>query len=384
VTTGPILLRRPGRRFFRRLVFVGALAGMLLAAPSASGVPGDPTPPEITPLTFQGALGANGWYRSTVTIGWEVNDPESIILEATGCGQSTVSADTVGIQFRCTAKSDGGESSKARTIKLDVTPPAASVVPERQPDANGWYNHPFTVGWTGTDLTSGVAGCTTTQYAGPDNVNAFAAGSCTDHAGNTAGSSFGFKYDATPPAIFAVSTRPGNRSVELSWRASSDTQAIEVLRAPGKNRQGETIIHRGSARGFRDTGLAVGRSYEYRVRGFDAAANRAEHALKIVATGALLSPTPRARVSIKALQRIVWIRVKKASYYNLQLVRGRRVLSTWPVHPGFRLRRTWTYRGRRYSLRPGVYRWYVWPGKGRISAGNYGRLLGSSTFVVTK
>ena len=357
---------------------------MLLAAPSAGGVPGDPTPPEITAVTFQGTLGASGWYRSTVTIGWEVKDPESIILEATGCGQSTVSADTVGIPFRCTATSDGGESSKARTIKLDATPPVASVVLERQPDANGWYNRPLTVGWTGTDLTSGLAGCTTTRYAGPDNINAFAAGACTDNAGNAAASSFPFKYDGTPPAIFAVTAKPGNRSLYLSWRASSDTQTIEVMRAPGRNGQGETIIYRGTARGFRDAGLTVGRSYEYRVRGFDAAANRAEQPLKIVATGALLSPVPGAKISLKALPTLVWIRAKKASYYNLQLVRGHRVLSTWPVRPGFRLRRTWTYRGRRYSLRPGVYRWYVWPGKGRISAGNYGRLLGSSTFVVTK
>ena len=92
MTGGPILLRRPSRRFFRRLVFVGALAGILLAAPAAGGVPGDPTPPEITPLTTQGTLGSNGWYRTTVTISWDVKDPESIILETNGCGTSTPKA----------------------------------------------------------------------------------------------------------------------------------------------------------------------------------------------------------------------------------------------------------------------------------------------------
>ena len=60
------------------------------------------------------------------------------------------------------------------------------------------------------------------------------------------------------------------------------------------------------------------------------------------------------------------------------------VLSAWPAHPGYQLRRTWRYKGRRYKLRPGVYRWYVWPGIGRISAGRFGPMLGSSTFVVTK
>ena len=106
--------------------------------------------------------------------------------------------------------------------------------------------------------------------------------------------------------------------------------------------------------------------------------------MKIVATGALLSPVPRARISLKSLPRLDWTPVKRASYYNLQLIHGRKVLSAWPVRPGFQLRRTWIYKGRRYRLRPGVYRWYVWPGIGRISAGRFGRLLGSSTFVVTK
>ena len=64
--------------------------------------------------------------------------------------------------------------------------------------------------------------------------------------------------------------------------------------------------------------------------------------------------------------------------------RGRRMLSAWPVRPGFKLQRTWIYNGRRYRLRPGVYRWSVWPGIGPISARKFGRLLGSSTFVVMK
>jgi hypothetical protein len=42
------------------------------------------------------------------------------------------------------------------------------------------------------------------------------------------------------------------------------------------------------------------------------------------------------------------------------------------------------FNGHRYRLRPGTYRWYVWPGYGRISASHYGALLGSSTFVVTR
>ena len=384
MTGGPILLRRPSRRFFRRLVFVGALAGILLAAPAAGGVPGDPTPPEITPLTTQGTLGSNGWYRTTVTISWDVKDPESIILETNGCGTSTVSADTPSIQFTCSAVSDGGGSSKTRTVKLDKTPPTAGAAAQRQPDANGWYNRPLSVSFVGTDATSGVAGCSSANYAGPDNAAAAVAGSCTDNAGNVGGGALAFKFDATAPSILAVATKLGNRRADLAWRVSPDTRLVQVVRTPGRKSQRETVVYQGAASGFRDTGLAVGRTYVYRVIGVDDAANRVQRTMKIVATGALLSPVPRARISLKSLPRLDWTPVKRASYYNLQLIHGRKVLSAWPVRPGFQLRRTWIYKGRRYRLRPGVYRWYVWPGIGRISAGRFGRLLGSSTFVVTK
>ncbi len=356
---------------------------MLLVAPSAGGVPGDPTPPEVTP-TVVGTAGNPGWYRSNVTVNWSIVDPESIILGTECVLATTLTTDTPGTRISCKAWSDGGETTKAITIKLDKTPPAVSGLPDRVPTPSGWYTAPLAVSFTGTDATSGIAGCSSAIYGGPDNAAASASGSCTDAAGNVAGATHSFKYDATAPSFSSVQTKPGNRSVQITWRASSDTRLVEILRAPGRGAQGETVVYRGSTTGYRDTGLTAGRKYEYRVRGFDEAANRAEHVVKLVATGALLSPAPGAHVSLKALPTLVWTPVKKTSYYNLQLMRGKRVLSAWPVRPGFQLRRTWIYRGRRYRLSPGVYRWYVWPGKGRLSAGRYGRLLGSSTFVVTK
>jgi hypothetical protein len=178
-----------------------------------------------------------------------------------------------------------------------------------------------------------------------------------------------------------MSVRPGNRSAQIAWRKSDDTQVVEVIRAPGRDGQGETVVYRGTAAGFRDTGLVVGRRYEYRLAGFDQAGNRVEHKVSLVATGPLLSPAPAATVT--GPPTLVWTPVRRATYYNVQIIRGRRVLSAWPERPNFRLRRTWLYKGRRYRLRPGVYRWYVWPGFGRISEARYTRRpLGSSTFVV--
>jgi hypothetical protein len=377
------LLRRYGRReISRRLVLLCALIGMLLLAPGASSVPGDPTPPVVTPI-YSPAFPANGWFRGTVTLNWSIVDPESIILSTTGCDSRTVSADTAGTLFTCSAESDGGTSTITARIKLDKTVPSVSAVAERVPDANGWYNKPLTVSFSGTDLTSGLASCSAaTRYSGPDNSSATAAGFCTDNAGNVAGASLPFKYDATAPTLFAVTMKRGDRSAEVTWRKSSDTAVVEVLRAPGRKGQGESVVYHGAATGFLDKGLSVGRKYEYRVAGIDAAANRAERKVDLVATGPLLSPTPGA--TVKRPPFLDWIPVRGATYYNLQIVRGRKVLSAWPAQSSFRLRRTWMFNGRRYQLRPGTYRWYVWPGYGRISASRYGRLLGSSTFVVTK
>jgi hypothetical protein len=368
------LLRRYGRReISRRLVLLCALVGTFLVVPNATAVP-----PEIT-VTITGTLGLNGWYRSNVTVGWEVVGEEN---SSPGCNTQTLITDTPGTKITCTATSGGDETSKSVTIKLDKTAPAVSVAASRPPDANGWYNHALTVAFSGTDATSGVASCASAGYAGPDNPSAAVAGSCADNAGNSTGASFPFKYDATAPTIFAVITKLGNRSALVTWRKSSDTQIVEVSRAPGRQGEGESVVYRGTATGFLDTGLAIGRKYEYRVTGLDQAANRSERAVNLVATGPLLSPLPGA--ILKGPATLDWIPVRRATYYNLQMVRGRKVLSAWPTQSSFRLRRTWSYNGRRYRLRPGTYRWYVWPGYGRISASRYGRLLGSSTFVVTK
>jgi hypothetical protein len=371
------LLRRRGRRgFSRRLVFLCAVIGILLVAPGASG--------RATALNIQstitGTLGTNNWYVTNVTIKWTVSGE----TKTAGCDTQNVTVDTPGVAITCEAWNDttGEHTTSGVTIKRDKTAPAVSAAPSRPPDANGWYNRALTVSFAGTDVTSGIASCSSAAYAGPDTAAAAASGSCTDNAGNATGTSLSFKYDATAPTIFAVNTKLGNRSADVTWRQSPDTQVVEVRRAPGRKGEGESVVYHGTATGFIDTGLAVGRKYEYRVAGIDAAANRSEQKVNLVATGPLLSPVPGARV--KGPPTLDWIPVKRASYYNLQIVRGRKVLSAWPSQSSFRLRRTWMYNGRRYRLRPGTYRWYVWPGYGRISASRYGRLLGSSAFVVTK
>jgi hypothetical protein len=87
---------------------------------------------------------------------------------------------------------------------------------------------------------------------------------------------------------------------------------------------------------------------------------------------------------VKAPPKLVWVASAGASYYNVQLFRGAtKILSIWPTTSSLQLRKTWTYRGRRYRLTPALYRWYVWPGIGSKAAARYGPLLGTSTFQIT-
>jgi hypothetical protein len=337
------------------------------------------------PVSVRGTPGrqpdANGWYNHDLSVSFSGSDETSGLdfcsPAATYAGPDNGNAAVSGM-----CKDNAGNTVTASLVlKYDETAPVSvGGTPGRLPDANGWYNRPLTVTFHGSDPTSGVDICTQTTYRGPDDASVAVPGSCRDKAGNAGGASLAFKYDNTAPTIVAVNTKLGDRSAHVAWRKSADTAAVEVTRVPGRNGAGESVIYRGSENGFLDTGLAIGRKYEYRVAGFDAAENRSERTVDLVAVGALLSPMRGAKV--KAPPILDWIPVKGATYYNLQIVRGRKVLSTWPVQSSFRLRRTWMFHGRRYRLRPGTYRWYVWPGFGRISASRYGRLLGSSTFVV--
>ncbi len=371
---------RQGNRERRAAALIAAVVTFVVV-PSAAGVPGDPTPPVVTPQISLGTLGTNGWYRTNVTVNWLVVDPESVILSTNGCNVTTLTADTAGTKLTCSATSDGGEATVSKTIALDKTAPAVAAAPSRAPDANGWYNHALSVAFSGTDATAGIAGCSSAGYSGPDSAGASVVGTCTDLAGNVGTASFPFEYDSTPPAVSKVAAKAGNRKIDLSWSASADTQNVEVTRTPGAAGAATSTIYRGPAVSYRDTGLRIGKGYRYAVTAFDQAANTASKTLTVTATGALLSPVPGAKVSSAPV--LVWTPVKGARYYNLQLVRGRKILSVWPKQTHFRLPRSWVFQGHRYRLHRGVYHWYVWPGFGKFSANRYGSMLGGSTFFLS-
>jgi large repetitive protein len=209
--------------------------GALLLTPGAAGVPdvpGDPTPPVVTPV-ITGTLGSVGWYTTNVTVNWTVVDPESIILSTTGCNATTFTTNTTGTPLSCSAESDGGTTTVAKTFKVDKTAPATSATPSRTADANGWYNHDLTVGFTGTDTTSGLESCSAdAAYSGPDTTGTTVSGSCRDRAGNTAPASLALKYDETAPQATAAARTPDangwfNHAVAITFQGADATSGVD-------------------------------------------------------------------------------------------------------------------------------------------------------------
>ena len=108
----------------------------------------------------------------------------------------------------------------------------------------------------------------------------------------------------------------------------------------------------------------------------DRAGNQGTRTFRFKYSEPLLRPRAGTRVDSPPL--LDWVSVANARYYNVQLWRNGKRLSKWPVASKLQLRRTWTFNGRRFTLTPGRYTWFVWP---RFN-GRYGLMIGGSTFIV--
>jgi hypothetical protein len=371
-------------------------AGNVSAPASFGPIQYDATPPSISAGLSRGP-DSNGWYNHPVSFSASGGDNLSGLA---GCNSGTYGGpdgNGARIDARCTDRA-GNSSSSGAAINYDATPPAVTgATPDRPPDSNGWYNHSVTIGFTGTDATSGGVSCDRVAYKGPDTPGVTINGGCTDAAGNKAGGgSFSLKYDATPPTITNVGVDWDDGSATLTWTASADTTSIEIDRVPGANGPEASAVFKGLASRFEDRGLTNKVKYIYTITGFDEAANNAVETVTIIPAAKLYSPARGAVVTSPPL--LAWRRVPGASYYNVQLfygvankalrrvallsVSGRKVLSAWPLQPRYRLKKAWTFKRKRHTLARGRYRWYVYPGFGKRTAHKYGPLIGQSDFFV--
>jgi hypothetical protein len=317
-----------------------------------------------------------GWHMSPVQVSWTWSPTDGSATDGSCLTQSYWF--DVMTSATCNVAGPQGSGGTVLPIMVEMSTPTVTVMPARAPDFSGWYNHPVAASVTGSAF-SGIDSCTGSTYAGPESASATVTGSCTDKAGKVlSATSAAFPYDATPPQL-NVTVDPGDGVVLLSWPVSPTLTLVQIQRAPGLRGGSHSVVHRGDSGSYRDAQVRNGVRYRYTITVRDQAGNITIRTFTVKPGLRLLTPAPGAAVSTPVL---TWTPVRGADYYNVQLFRGGKILSTWPSQARLRLARTWIFAGRRYRLTPGRYRWYVWPGFGVRSGVRYGPLIGSRSFVV--
>jgi hypothetical protein len=193
----------------------------------------------------------------------------------------------------------------------------------------------------------------------------------------------------SPPAeVKNVKVTPLDGAVRIEWSAGGrevmvtrSTSSTRSLRAVGD----ETVIYKGTASRYVDRGLTNGVEYRYVVAAVDAAGNRSAGVAAVIVPRRNLLKSPKDGARLKKAPRLLWALDTEAQYYNAQLLLdGKKILSVWPVRPAYALKKSWKFEGRKYTLKPGVYTWFVWPGYGARSAVDYGGVMGSRTFRIVR
>lgn len=177
-------------------------AGGLTQETSATYSIHDPSAPTIdSTLTPSSPDGDEGWYRSDVTLTWDVGEPESpSSLALDGCDDQSIVTDGEFV-FSCSATSAGGSSGPVDVaVKRDATEPTISG--SRTPEANafGWNGGDVVVSFACADALSGLASCTADQTLGGEGRDQSVVGTARDRAGNTESTTVhGINIDRTAP-----------------------------------------------------------------------------------------------------------------------------------------------------------------------------------------
>ena len=174
--------------------------------------PSDNTPPAIA-AQVSGTLGSNSWYTSDVAVSWTVTDAQSTVTSTSGCGASTVSSDTNGAPFTCSATSAGGTASQSVTVKRDATVPTVGFSGNQ-----GSYtvDQQVAITCSASDAMSGIASSTCPNASG--DAYSFGLGahslaaSATDNAGNASSATTPFTVQVTAGSLCALVERWVNKS----------------------------------------------------------------------------------------------------------------------------------------------------------------------------
>jgi hypothetical protein len=244
--------------------------------------------------------------------------------------------------------------------------------------------------------TAGFTPCTSPQtYSGlGDGAHSFRV-EAVDQAGNadTTPATYSWQttgvgpetIDHTPPGnVRRLQRNVGYSVLKLTWTKppDADFDHVDVFVSTSPKSPPRTLVYKGNGTRYTNKRFKNGLYYRYSIVSYDHAANASRGVAAVVPPSILLR-SPRDGGLVRSPPLFTWGAVAKATFYNVQLYYGpEKVLSAWPNREKLALARRWTYAGRRFLLRKGAYRWYVWPAFGPRSKSHYGQLLGQGTFRV--
>jgi hypothetical protein len=198
-----------------------------------------------------GTKGEGDFYTGRATIKWTVTDPDSPVVKA-GCDDATVTEDTAGKTFTCSATSRGGTTKQSVTIKRDATAPELTVPAAVVKQADGADGATVTYPTSATDSidVAPVVACT------PASETRFALGTTTvtctakDAAGNTTTKAFDtivFPAAASQPSVnpSPAPAKPALKSINavLSFRFTIAKQTTRLVQLKVKKLpKGATVI----------------------------------------------------------------------------------------------------------------------------------------------
>jgi hypothetical protein len=195
----------------------------------------DATKPQVTDKIPSRPPNTDGWYKDPLTVEFRGRDDVAGIAS---CARPTYSGpESAAASVSGTCLDRAGNESAASTFgfKYDATGPQVIPSPARGPDSNGWYNHPVSISFGGSDAASGLASCGAPQtYEGPDSLLAVITSTCLDKAGNVGLGSMALKYDATAPQVGGASPDRApdangwyNRALTISYHGTDATSDID-------------------------------------------------------------------------------------------------------------------------------------------------------------
>jgi hypothetical protein len=307
---------------------------------------------------------------------------------------------------RASDKAGNTSATTSYTWTIDRTPPPAPSIgsgPANPTNETG-ASFGFSDGEAGVTFACQIDGGAFSSCASPAAYSGLAVTAhvfsvrATDLAGNTgAVASYAWTINApagtkapdtiAPGDVRRLKRTVGYGTLKLTWSRPPDADFayVRVLAAKGSKAakgQARTSVYKGTGTRYTNKRFKNGTFYRYAIISYDKAGN-ASRGMPVVVRPSALLRAPRDGGVVHAPPRLVWAKVARATFYNVQLFsRGRKILSAWPSAARLGLRRSWSYADRRFTLKKGTYHWYVWPGFGPRSKSRYGQLLGLSGFTV--